>query len=60
MPSWEAQLRKDAAAVVGVDPIEVIDDQRKLVVIKSDISDPPTLRAIEEMVKRVGYKVRQL
>ena len=60
MPTWEAQIRKDAAAVVGVDPIEEIDDQRKVVVIKSDISDPPTLRAIEKIVKEVGYEVKQL
>ena len=60
MPIWEAQLRKDAREVVGVDPIEEIDDQRKVVVIKSDISDPPTLRAIEKIVKEVGYEVKQL
>lgn len=60
MPIWEAQLRKDAAEVVGVDPIEEIDDQRKLVIIKPDISDPPTMRELERIVRQVGYEVKQL
>lgn len=63
MASWEPALRAAVTrSAEGRDTIERIDHDKKLIVIKSDVTNPLLLRTIEEAVKRVasGYKVVQL
>lgn len=62
MASWEPELRAAVTRAAGREIIESIDHNRKMIVIKSDVTDPSSLRDLERLVGQVatGYRVVQL
>ena len=64
MASWEQALIAAVTQVAGgVNPIQNIDHEAKVIEIKRDARvDPSTLRGIEQVVEElgIGYRVEQL
>ena len=61
MRDWKNELIKMVTLVGGESPIESIDDENKVIQVKSE-ADGLTVRRIEEAVRQMGieYEVRQL
>jgi hypothetical protein len=64
MASWEQALIAAVTQVAGgVNPIQNIDHEAKVIEIKRDVRiEPSTLRGIEQVVEElgIGYRVEQL
>jgi hypothetical protein len=64
MASWEQALIAAVTQVAGgVNPIQNIDHEAKVIEIKRDVRiEPSTLRDIEQVVEElgIGYRVEQL
>jgi hypothetical protein len=64
MASWEQALIAAVTQVAGgVNPIQNIDHEAKVIEIKRDARiEPSTLRGIEQVVEElgIGYRVEQL
>ena len=64
MASWEQALIAAVTQVAGgVNPIQSIDHEAKVIEIKRDVRiEPSTLRGIEQVVEElgIGYRVEQL
>jgi hypothetical protein len=64
MASWEQALIAAVTQVAGgVNPIQNIDHETKVIEIKRDVRiEPSTLRGIEQVVEElgIGYRVEQL
>jgi hypothetical protein len=64
MASWEQALTEAVTQVAGgVNPIQNIDHEAKVIEIKRDARiEPSTLRGIEQVVEElgIGYRVEQL
>jgi hypothetical protein len=64
MASWEQALIAAVTQVAGgVNPIQNIDHEAKVIEIKRDVRiEPSTLRGIEQAVEElgIGYRVEQL
>jgi hypothetical protein len=64
MASWEQALTAAVTQVAGgVNPIQNIDHEAKVIEIKRDVRiEPSTLRGIEQVVEElgIGYRVEQL
>jgi hypothetical protein len=62
--SWEQALIAAVTQVAGgVNPIQNIDHEAKVIEIKRDVRiEPSTLRGIEQVVEElgIGYRVEQL